>query len=91
MSHNPAVIDCPENVWVKVASVITSGSLHRWVTSPEHYLHTYRNAGDPAPTDNSDAALLFAGVSVFAAISNDVSIDVYVKAIGANGQIRVDA
>ena len=91
MSHNPAVVECPKNVWVKVAAEITSGTIHRLVTLPEHYLHTYRNANEPAPSDNSDAALLFSGVSVFAAVSNDVNIDVYVKAIGANGRIRVDA
>lgn len=91
MVHNPAVVECPESVWVKVAEGVTSGTIHRLVTLPEHYLHTYRNANDPAPIDNSDAALLFSGVSVFAAISNDTSIDVYVKAIGANGRIRVDA
>ena len=90
-ANNPVVVECPENIWVIVAEAVTSGTLHRLITSPEHYLHTYRKADDPAPIDNSDAALLFSGVSVFAAVSNDASIDVYVKAIGANGRIRVDA
>lgn len=91
MSHNPQIFACPENVWVMVANGVTSGTLHRLDVLPEHYLHTYRLKNDPGPVNNEDAALLFSGTSVFAAISNDVDIDVYVKAIGADGRVRLDA
>ena len=91
MATNPVIFECPESVWVRVAEGVTSGTLHKLNTLPEHYLHTYRTATEAAPVDNSDAALLFSGASVFAAVSNDIGVDVYVKAIGADGRIRVDA
>lgn len=86
---DPAVITCTADTWVVVATAVKSGEIHRLSELPSKYLQTYRDTGGAAPTDDTDAAEVFWG-STSATISNTVDIDVYVKAIGKAGKVRVD-
>lgn len=88
---NPAIFTCTANTWVKVATAVTSATLHKRSNEPNVYKQTFRLTAEAAPTDDSDAALLFAGGGTVEQISNDVAIDVYVKAVGVDGEVRTDA
>ena len=85
---NPTIVNCAADTWVKVATNVTNGQIHVKDTSPR-YLSTYRVTGDPAPTDDADSVQLFASTP-YSYISSTVAIDVYVKAIGEAGKVRVD-
>ena len=89
MASNPVPIPCPVDTWVLVASSVQGGTIHRTSSIPEAYIQTIRVAADPAPTDDTDAALIFV-TRVQASISSDAPIDVYIKAKGAAGEVRVD-
>ena len=84
---NPEVISCPANEWTLVAAAIIVGVLHR--VGDTTYLQTYRMAGEAAPSDSEVGVRLFAEVTT-AEISASNAIDVYVKAIGTAGAVRVD-
>ena len=87
MASDPVVVSCPVGVWVKVASSVVSGVIHKIGVGPGRYSQTYRVAGAAAPTDDTDAAPLFDCCNS-AQISSDAAIDVYVKARGAAGSVR---
>jgi len=87
---NPVVIECPVDVWTKIATSVMTGGIHKLLFTSGKYLQTYRETGDPAPTDNEDAAELFETDSTFEAISSAIFIDVYVKPVSAAGKVRVD-
>jgi len=89
MANNPVTFDLAVDTWVKVATAVTAGVVRRLSTLPERYLQTIRVTGDPAPTTDADAARLFTS-NDYAGISSDSAIDVYVKARGAAGKVRVD-
>lgn len=89
MAVNPVTIPCAAGVWVKVAAGVTVGTIYRLSTIPAKYVQAIRVKDDPAPTDNSDAALIFEKSSE-SAISSDTQIDVYVKSITRDGSVRVD-
>lgn len=89
MAANPVIIQCPANTWVKVIDGVSSGVVHLKEGVAESFLQTYRVAGQAAPIDNSDAVPIFTTEN-FALISNDAPIDVYIKAIGKAGSVRVD-
>ena len=86
---NPVITPCPEGQWTLIAATVTNGIVHRKSTGPSVYLQTYRDAGDAAPTEQSE------GVQVFiegdqAEISAVAAIDVYLYAVGSDGSVRVD-
>ena len=86
---NPEVIPCPKDDWTKIATNVTTGQVHKLLKDPGIYLFTYRDTGDAAPTDLSDAVPLFdEGNQV--QISNISGIDIYVYTKGAAGSVRVD-
>ena len=85
----PAVFACPADTWVKVAINVTVGVIRKVSVAPNVYLQTFRLTTGTAPTDNSDAVLIF-GESIISEIKNTAGIDVYVKAVGAAGEVRVD-
>ncbi len=89
MADNPVAVPLPEGDWVKVATAVTTGTIHRLSKAPVSYLHTFVGTGEAAPTDDDTAAELFF-VDSFASISSDTAIDVYVKAKGKDGSVRVD-
>lgn len=87
---NPVFVDCPANTWTLVATAVFSGQLWRARTSV-NYLHTYRETGDPAPTESSEGMKIFQdGEPDFEPISSSNSIDVYIYAIGSDGRVRID-
>ena len=84
---NPIIVNLPSDTWVKVATGVTSGTIHIKDRSPNLYLQTYRITTDPAPINDSDAVEFGPDVG---AISSTSEIDVYLKAVGADGSVRVD-
>lgn len=87
---NPLKVPCPANVWTKVATGVTSGTVVKLDSTPAKYLQTYRLTGETAPSDDTDAGILFEFDKNSAEIGHNVSIDVYVKAVTAAGAVRVD-
>lgn len=83
---NPALIVCTKDTWIKVASAVTSGMVRK-ITKGVSYLHTYRVASDPTPSNITDA-VKFLGDSI--PISASAAIDVWIYAQGAAGKVRVD-
>ncbi len=86
---NPAVVDCPADTWTKVATAVKTGGVWIMDTGPSVYKHTYRDTGDSAPTDDTDA-IDFEGRD-YLPISSDVDIDVYIKPARKVGRVRVDS
>ena len=84
---NPVVLSLTPNQWTKVATNVTTGQIWLKDTS-QKWWHTYRDTGDPAPTDRSDA-MNFVGKIM--AISAASGIDVYLYPQGDDdGEVRVD-
>lgn len=84
---NPAIVVCTAATWVKVADDVQTGMISVTKTSL-NYLQTYRVAGDPAPTDNTDAVKI-EGKKL--PINSSEGIDIYIKAQGAvDGEVRVE-
>ena len=91
MPDNPEVVPCPEGVWTLVAAGTASASMHKLSNAPGVYKQTYRIANDPAPTDDTDAIKIFIGGEITHSFSHSPGVDIYIKAIGADGSVRLDA
>ncbi len=89
MAVSPAIVVCTADTWVKVADAVMVGLIHKLSTAPNHYKQTYRVDGEAAPMDDDDAVVAFADGAPLER-SADAAIDVYIKAIGADGQVRLD-
>lgn len=90
MSHDPVVVTCLADLWTLVAANVTTLALHKIGVPPALYLQTYRKPGTAAPVNDDDAAVLFGPGETSSTWSNDASADVYVKAVRADGAVRVD-
>jgi len=86
---NPVSVTCLADVWTKVATNVTSGTISKQINSPAKYVQTYKLTGEAAPTDDDEAGPLFSCAD-YAIINHSVAIDVYVKAITTAGAVRVD-
>lgn len=86
---DPVLIDCPADIWTKVATNVTIGQIHRKSTKPNGYLQTYRLTGGTAPTDVEEGVPVFGGGSQ-AEISAAAAIDVYIQPMGSAGKVRTD-
>ena len=87
---DPVFVDCTANSWTLAAAGVTVGKLWRAKTGPA-YLHTYRDAGGPAPTDRGEGMPIFTDTEPnFELIQSNVSIDVYIYAVNSGGRVRVD-
>ncbi len=84
---NPTTVACPADTWTKVASSIKEIEITIILTRPNLYLYTFRDAGDAAPSDQTDALVLPPGIET--TISSPTDIDVYVFPRGAAGKIRI--
>lgn len=82
-------ITCTADAWVKVATSVTSATIHKMSVLPNVYKQTYVPTGDPAPTDDSNAVLAFNGCNSFI-FSESALSDVYIKAVREDGVVRVD-
>lgn len=83
---DPVIVPCPVNAWTKVATNVKTGLVHILKTDPAVYKQTYRLTGGAAPT-NDDGAVPFCGQLE---ISSTDAIDVYIKAVLEDGNVRVD-
>ena len=90
MPDNPEVVSCPAGVWTLVAASVTSATIHKRSHAPELYLQTYRIAGQAAPTDDALAILIFAS-GLLHNFAHTPVVDLYIKAVGADGSVRLDA
>ena len=84
----PQIVDVDEGSWTKVASGVTHGIIHQ-ITQDFLYAHTWRKAGDPAPTTNPTVE----GIRIAARsipIESNIKIDVYLAGLEKEGKVRVD-
>jgi hypothetical protein len=86
---NPIFIDCPAEKWKKVATGVTTGTIHKWDKSPYGYLHTYRETGGSAPTLKEEGIPAFVGSNTLT-IAHTSLIDVYLYSLTDPGRVRVD-
>ncbi len=84
---NPVIVPCPEGAWTKVATNVTTGTVHIINESPDKYTHTYRDTTAAAPTTQAEAIPF----NVSLEIQNSTGIDVYIWPLGAAGEVRVDS
>ena len=83
---NPVPITLPVGVWTKVADSVVSGRISIKDWQADNYFQDYRIAGDPAPTDNDTAAIMF---KPEASISAKEDIDVYMQARIFEGKVII--
>jgi hypothetical protein len=80
-----SVVTVSSTAWTKVAENVTEGFIS--VLIPTMYIYTFVLTSAAAPSDEVGAVAL---TERFAKIENDVAIDVYMKARGNAGSVRVD-
>ncbi len=83
---DPNMVSLAADTWTLVASSVTTGVIHI-KDKGTRYLHTYVDTGNAAPTDDSKAVAMSSDTGVINAVN---PIDVYIKAVGETGEIRVD-
>jgi hypothetical protein len=91
---DPIIISIPADVWTKVATNVKTGIIQKCDSpasfNPSNYLQTYRMTGEAAPSSSSiEGVLMFHEHDEIEEISSTDFIDVYVKARGTNGELRV--
>lgn len=86
---NPAIVECTADTWVKAATAVKTGMIHRLTRKSATYLQTYRLTGGAVPTSINEGVEMFEN-SNSESISNTVDIDVYIYCIGVTGSVRVD-
>jgi hypothetical protein len=87
---NPVTIPCPENIWTLVEDDQVFGFLYKKKNNPNRYLYTYRLTGEAAPTDRSEGAAIFEDGKNCKFIIAGLGIDIYVMAVGGDGEVRYD-
>lgn len=85
---DPVVTTLPIDTWVKVATNVTTGVIWERSSRPV-ILMTQRDTGGAAPTDDSDAVIIFRGGTSIQ-INSTAAKDVYLKAKEFAGEVRVD-
>lgn len=83
---NPVIVQCTKDLWVLVASNVTSGIISILSDSPSAYYQTYRDTGGIAPIGLAEIVT----INDFLQISASAPIDVYIYCTGSNGSVRVD-
>lgn len=86
---NPAIVTCSGDAWTLVAENVTGGTIYN-MTPDVEYMQTYRMTGEAAPAVDTDAVPAFIYKNDPLGISASVAIDVYLKAVGEAGAVRVD-
>jgi hypothetical protein len=85
---DPVVKTLNADEWTLVLENATTGIIHIRDELPKLYLHTFRTTGSPAPVDDVDAVRIYGHA---AELNTDDFVDVYIKAVGAPGKVRVDS
>ena len=88
MAADPVVVTCTANTWVKVATSVLTGMIHKLSLSPNVYRMVTRQTGGSAPTNDTGAWLAF-GKDIREEISDSAAIDVYIKAVRVDGEVSV--
>jgi hypothetical protein len=83
---DPVLTACPQGVWTKVATNVTTGMIHVISLKPNKYHQTYRDTTGVAPTTLDEGVPFEGSLQISAA----AGIDVYVWATGDDGNVRVD-
>jgi hypothetical protein len=83
---NPAIVNCPKDIWTKVATNQTVGVIHILKTDPHAYYVTYRVTADPAPITLADSIPFTKSTPIAASAGSDY----YIRPVGIDGQVRVD-
>lgn len=97
---NPEIKTLNEWEWTKVATNVTTGSMHR-IRSTVYYYQTYRLTGEAAPSDPTVGEMPDEAVRIFEesnqiSISSTDPIDVYILCANSDddnsdaGKVRVD-
>jgi len=86
---NPTTVSCTQNTWVKVATNVKTGMIHKRTKKRSTYLQTYRLTGEAAPTNRNEGIEAFSKCGSIS-IGSDVEIDVYIMCLGTTGSVRVD-
>jgi hypothetical protein len=86
----PITVVCPADTWTKVATAVTSATVHKLNVLPSLYKQTFVATGGAAPTTDDDAVKAFNGCDSFI-FSESASSDIYIKAVKKAGEVRVDA
>ena len=89
MAAEPVVIPTPADVWVLIAEGVERATIYQRSFLPNVYTQTTRPAGEPAPTDGTDAVQIFECCH-FTCVSSGEPIDVYIKSFRVDGEVRVD-
>ena len=89
MTIEPVTVNCPADVWTKVADGVSAVLLHRKSTMPGGYLWTYRLAGNPAPTDASEGVVAFDEGDT-KNFQTELPVDIYIRPLRQAGIVRVD-
>jgi hypothetical protein len=84
-----APISCPAGQWTKVATNVTSATIHKLSVLPGVYKQTYVATGAAAPANDNNAVVAFGDCDSFIFSESTLS-DVYIKAVGAVGSVRTD-
>lgn len=85
---NPFPTPILKGSWVKVATNVTSGFIHRLIAGPA-YLQTYRLTGESPPLSTEEGIPLFISQGTVEISSRD-PIDIYIWCEGKDGSVRVD-
>ena len=87
---NPVIVTCEVDAWKKVATNVTAGQIHKMISKPNVYLHTYRMTGGDEPDDKSEGVPIFTNGLISEEIAASSAIDVYIYCQNNEGQVRVD-
>jgi hypothetical protein len=92
---DPANKTCTENTWVKIATNVTAGQVHKQKKVADttgktlKYLQTYVMTGGAAPVGTEIGVPMF-DETAHETISASAGIDPYVYCMGGDGLVRVD-
>lgn len=97
---DPNIIEIDEWEWVKVATDVVTGIIHRLITTV-YYYQTYRLTGESAPTTPTQGTIPEEAVKIFETsaqehISSIMPVDVYIMVANQDddaddaGKIRID-
>jgi len=87
---NPVPTPCTANAWTKVADDVLNCTIHKFTKTPTYY-HTYRVAGEAAPTATPPvSADSIEWKSDTLIVNFSYPVDIYLYSAGAAGAVRVD-
>jgi hypothetical protein len=93
MAANPVMVECVKDVWTKVIENKTAGTISKTESvkseAPSVYIQTYRLTGDNTAISDSEDVVMFEETDT-EIIDFDAAVDVYVKALSATGELRVN-